>query len=165
MLLSGSVGLSMRLPADHRLVSKRDSNPNPNPHPHPNPHPNQVSKRGTVVQCGVCEAGGGVGHTSIFGASTPAHEALDATTTADTLTLCLDRASARSLLPEDVVAALRRRRDEAYLYPPCTHHAATIYPPCTHHLPTSLPTTYYPTRRDEAYLWGAASQLGAAELH
>jgi len=95
----------MRLPADHRLVSKR----------------------GTVVQCGVCEAGGVVGHTSIFGASTPAHEALDATTTADTLTLCLDRASARSLLPEDVVAALRRRRDEAYL-------------------------------------WGAASQLGAAEL-
>ena len=105
VLLSGSVGLSMRLPADHRLVSKR----------------------GTVVQCGVCEAGGVVGHTSIFGASTPAHEALDATTTADTLTLCLDRASARSLLPEDVVAALRRRRDEAYL-------------------------------------WGAASQLGAAEL-
>eukprot|EP00964_Phaeocystis_antarctica_P087007 scaffold55137_cov51-Phaeocystis_antarctica.AAC.1 len=84
----------MRLPADHRLVSKR----------------------GTVVQCGVCEAGGVVGHTSIFGASTPAHEALDATTTADTLTLCLDRASARSLLPEDVVAALRRRRDEAYLW-------------------------------------------------
>ena len=128
VLLSGSVGLSMRLPADHRLVSKRDSNPNPNPHPNPSPHPNQVSKRGTVVQCGVCEAGGVVGHTSIFGASTPAHEALDATTTADTLTLCLDRASARSLLPEDVVAALRRRRDEAYL-------------------------------------WGAASQLGAAQLH
>ena len=99
----------MRLPSDHRLVSKR----------------------GTVVQCGVCEAGGVVGHTSIFGASTPAHEALDATTTADTLTLCLDRASARSLLPEDVVAALRRRRDEPYLYPPCTHHAPTIYPPPT----------------------------------
>ena len=47
---------------------------------------------------------------------TRSHEALDATTTADTLTLCLDRASARSLLPEDVVAALRRRRDEAYLW-------------------------------------------------
>ena len=94
MILAGSVGLSMRLPRDHP----------------------RASMRGAVVQCGVCEAGGVVGHTSIFGAAAGSHEALDATTTADTLTLCLDRASARSLLPEDVVAALRRRRDEAYLW-------------------------------------------------
>ena len=43
LLLSGSVGLSMRLPADHR----------------------RVSQRGLLVRCGVCEAGGVVGHTSI----------------------------------------------------------------------------------------------------
>ena len=47
MILAGSVGLSMRLPRDHA----------------------RVSMRGAVVQCGVCEAGGVVGHTSIFGAA------------------------------------------------------------------------------------------------
>ena len=53
MILAGSVGLSMRLPRDHP----------------------RASMRGAVVQCGVCEAGGVVGHTSIFGAAAGSHEA------------------------------------------------------------------------------------------
>jgi hypothetical protein len=93
LVLSGAVGLTMRLAAGHPRAPA-----------------------GRVVQCGTCEAGGVVGHTSILAADAAATEKLEALTTTDTLALKLDKTSARALLPADVVAALGRRRDEGYLW-------------------------------------------------
>ena len=101
LVLSGAVALTHKLSADH---------------------PKVVAAGGllggeVVMQCGSCEAGDVVGHASTLGPD-GAVEAVTATTTADTLTLSIDRASARKMLPAEVVSALRQRRDEAYLWAP-----------------------------------------------